>query len=114
MIPGDIGAEIADLLVAGAAAGELPAQAASLRAAGTWRPAPAGAHGGPGTYATSLPLALAGLVGRPAEQIAARLASGLADLPWISTARVTGRGYLTVTVTTGHLAALAGRIVAAE
>jgi arginyl-tRNA synthetase len=113
MIPGDIGAEIAGLLAAGAGAGELPAQAASLGAAGTWRPAPADARGGPGTYATSLPLALAGLVGRPARQIAALLASGLADLPWISTARVTGRGYLTVTVTTGHLVGLAARMATA-
>jgi arginyl-tRNA synthetase len=113
MIPGDIGAELARLLVAGAAAGELPAQAARLRAAGTWRPAPADAGGGPGTYATSLPIALAGLAGLPAAQVAAILASGLADLLWISAVRVTGGGYLTVTVTTRHLASLGARIVAA-
>jgi len=113
MIPGDIGAAIAGLLSAGAAAGELPAQAAGLWAAGTWRPAPAHAGGGPGTYSTSLPLALAALADRPARQVAALLASGLADLPWINTARVTGGGYLTVTVTTRHLAGLAARIVAA-
>lgn len=113
MITGDIGAEIAGLLATGAAAGELPEQAAGLRAAGTWRPAPADAGGGPGTYASSLPLALAGLAGRPARPVAALLASGLADLPWIGAARVTGGGYLTVTVTTRHLAGLAARIVAA-
>src|SRR5262245_8140824 len=113
MITGDIGAEIAGVLSAGAAAGELPEQAASLRAAGTWRPAPADAGGGPGTYSTSLPLALASLADRPARQVAALLASPLASLPWISSARVTGCGYLTVTVTTAHLAGLAARIVAA-
>src|SRR5258708_20081384 len=113
MIPGDIGAAIAGLLAAGGAAGELPAEAAGLWAAGTWRPAPAHAGGGPGTYSTSLPLALAALADRPARQVAALLASGLADLPWINTAGVTGGGYLTVTVTTRHLAGLAARIVAA-
>jgi arginyl-tRNA synthetase len=113
MMPGDIGAEIARLLVAGAAGGQLPARAANIRVSGTWRPAPAEAHGGPGTYATSLPIALAALVGRPARQVAALLASGLADLPWISAARVTGGGYLTVSVTTRHLAGLAARMVAA-
>ncbi len=65
MIPGDIGAAIAGLLSSGAAAGELPVQAAGLRAAGTWRPAPAHAGGGPGTYSTSLPLALAALAEHP-------------------------------------------------
>jgi arginyl-tRNA synthetase len=114
MIPGDIGVAIAGLLATGAAAGELPVRAAGLRAAGTWRPAPADAGGGPGTYATSMPLALAGLAGRPARQVAALLASGLADLPWISAAQVTGGGYLTITVTTRHLASLAARIVAAD
>jgi arginyl-tRNA synthetase len=113
MIPGDIGAEIVGLIATSAAKGELPAHAAGLGAAGTWRPAPADAGGGPGTYATSLPLALARLAGRPAGQVAALLASRLADLPWISAARVTGGGYLTITVTTLHLARLAGRIVAA-
>ena len=113
MIPGDIGAEIASLLSAAAAAGELPAQAAGLRAAGTWRPAPADASGGPGTYSTSLPFALGALADRPARQVAALLACRLADLPSISIARVTGGGYLTVTVTTRHLAGLAARIVAA-
>jgi len=113
MIPGDIGAEIAALIEAGAAGGELPAQVANLQASGTWRPAPADARGGPGTYATSLPLALAGLVGRTASEVAALLASGLADLPWISAARVTGGGYLTVSVTASHLAGLAARMVAA-
>ncbi len=112
MIPGDIGAEIARVLQIMVTSGELPPRAASLPAAGTWRPAPAGAGGGPGTYATSLPLALARLAGVAAEPVAGHLAAGLAAVPWISTARVTGRGYLTVTVTAACLAALPARIVA--
>ncbi len=112
MIPGDIGAEIARVLQAMVSAGELPSRAASLPAAGTWRPAPAGAGGGPGTYATSLPLALARLAGLAAEPVAGLLAAGLAAVPWISAARVTGRGYLTVTVTAARLAALPARITA--
>src|SRR5258706_139966 len=59
MITGDIGAEIARLLRAGASAGELPDEAAGVSAAGTWRPAPVASGGGPGIYATSVPLALA-------------------------------------------------------
>jgi arginyl-tRNA synthetase len=112
MITGDIGAEIVRLLRASAAAGELPEHAARVSVAGTWRPAPAAAGGGPGTYATSIPLVLASRTGRPAGQLAAYLAAGLAELSWIASARATGAGYLTVAVTAGHLAGLAGRIVA--
>lgn len=113
MIPGDVGAEISRLLRAGLAAGEWPAGAARVSAAGTWRPAPAAISAGAGSYATSLPLALARLTRRPAVVEAAALAAGLGDVPWISAARLTGDGYLTITVTTGHLAGLAARIVAA-
>lgn len=113
MIPGDIGAEIARLLRAGTATGEWPAGAAGVSAAGTWRPAPAALGTGAGSYATSLPLALARLTRRPPMVEAATLAAGLGGLPWISAARVTGDGYLTITVTGGHLAALPARIVAA-
>jgi arginyl-tRNA synthetase len=113
MIPADIGAEIAALLRAGAAAAEWPAAAAELRASGTWRPVPAGTGTHALSYATSLPLSLASLTRRPAASIADALASGLAILPWISAARVTGAGYLTITVTADHLAGLAARIVTA-
>lgn len=113
MIHADAGAEITRLLRAAVATGELPGQAGGLSAAGTWRPAPAQAGGGPGTYATALPLAVARVAGRAAEPIAALLAAGLGVVPWISAARVTGGGYLTVTVTPGLLAALPARIVAA-
>jgi hypothetical protein len=113
MIPGDIGAEMAALLRAGAAAGEWPEAVADLRASGTWRPVPAGAGTHALSYGTSLPLSLAGLTRRPASSIADALAGGLAILPWISAAGVTGDGYLTITVTADHLAGLAARIVAA-
>ena len=63
MIPGDLGAEIARVAAGHGRRGRAAAAAASLPAAGTWRPAPAEAGGGPGTYATSLPLALARLAG---------------------------------------------------
>ena len=114
MIPGDIGAEIARLLRAGAAAGEWPVAATELSAAGTWRPAPARIGAGARSYATSLPLSLARLTGRPATSVAAALASGLAGLPWVSAARGTGDGYLTITVTADHLTGLGARIVAGE
>ena len=83
-------------------------------AAGTWRPAPPGEGGGPGTYATSLPMLIARAAGLDARAVAARLAVELGQVPWIASARVSGPGYLTVTVTTRHLTALPARIVAAE
>jgi len=110
MIPGDIGTELARVLQDLVAAGELPAQAAGLSSAGTWRPAPAQAGGGPGTYATSLPLALAHQTGRAAVPVADLLAAALAGVPWIGSARATGAGYLTVTVTAARLAGLPARI----
>jgi arginyl-tRNA synthetase len=113
MIPGDIGAEIARLLHAGIAACEWPVAAGGLSATGTWRPTPADIGSGPRSYATSLPLSLAKLTRRPATPVAEALAGGLAALPWVSAAQVTGHGYLTITVTAGHLAGLAPRVVAA-
>ena len=95
MIPGDIGREL------------------GLRAAGTWRPAPPGAGGAPGTYATSLPFLMAGAAGAEPGEVAARLAGRLRRAAWIAAAGVTGGGYLTVTVTPEALAALAVRIPAA-
>jgi arginyl-tRNA synthetase len=94
VIPGDIGAEL------------------GLRASGTWRPAPRGA-GGPGTYATSLPFQLAEESGRPPGEEAAGLAARLRRADWISAVSVTGRGFLTVTVTPAALASLAVRFPAA-
>ena len=113
MIPADVGAEVARLLKAAVAAGDAPSSFGELSAAGTWRPAPAQAGGGPGTYATSLPLVISGLAGGAAAPVAARLAAGLGTVSWIRSARVTGDGYLTVSVTAAHLAALPARVAAA-
>src|ERR1039457_4806547 len=108
--------------------------------AGTWRPAPPGASGGPGTYATTIAFLLArraelspqhagDMPQRPAAQLrhanppqhapdpqdlAGRLAVSLRALPEISQATVTGGGYLTITVTAETLSALAARTAAAR
>jgi len=113
VIPGDIGSELAAALSAAVAAGDLPSGAAGMSPAGTWRPVPVQAGGGPGSYATSLAFRLARQHGRDPASLAEPLATRLRTVPWISEARVTGRGYLTVTVTTAHLVGLAGRIVSA-
>jgi arginyl-tRNA synthetase len=68
------------------------------------RPGPA-----PGSYASSLPFRLA-RSGRDPREVAAALAAELAREPWIAAAEVTGRGFLTVTVTHDALAGLAVRI----
>lgn len=69
--------------------------------------------GTPGRYASSLPFRLAAASGRASSDIAAALATQLADLPWLESAAVTGAGYLTITVTHEALAALAVRITVA-
>jgi arginyl-tRNA synthetase len=89
------------------------AAALGVSASGTWRPAPAGAGGAPGTYATSLAFRLADATGRTPGAVGAGLAATLEALPWISAASVTGSGYLTVTVTPEALAGLAVRVPAA-
>ena len=71
------------------------------------RPGPA-----PGSYASSLPFRLA-RPGQDPREVAAALAGRLAGEPWIAVAEVTGRGFLTVTVTHDALAGLAVRIVQA-
>ena len=111
MIPADIGAEIARLLEASIAAGDVRSNVGGLSPDGTWRPAPAQAGGGPGIYATSLPLEIARLADMAAGPVAARLAADLSAVSWIRSARVTGDGYLTVSVTADRLAALPARIV---
>jgi arginyl-tRNA synthetase len=65
--------------------------------------------GVPGGYAASVALAL----GANPRETAAVLAGLLAQEDWISTAEVTGPGYLTVTVTPGALAAVAGDVTRA-
>jgi arginyl-tRNA synthetase len=89
------------------------AAALGVRASGTWRPAPPGAGGAPGTYATSLPFRLADAAGREPGEVAAELAARLEPVGWISAACATRAGYLTVTVTAEALAGLAVRVCAA-
>jgi len=71
------------------------------------RPGPA-----PGSYASSLPFRLA-QPGQETRDVAAALAGRLAGEPWIAAAEVTGRGFVTVTVTHDTLAGLAVRIARA-
>jgi len=113
VIPGDLGAELARVLRAAAAHGNLPAAATALTASGTWRPVPAHAGAPAGSYSTSLPFALATVTGRAPGQLAGSLAEPLGAVPWISAAQQTGGGYLTITVTRAHLTGLAARIVVA-
>ena len=89
------------------------ALATPISSAGTWRPAPPGSGGAPGTYATTIAFLLArqGSTGAPA--IAAALAGRLRGLEWVRAVAVTGGGYLTVTVTADMLARLAVRITQA-
>jgi arginyl-tRNA synthetase len=89
------------------------AAALGVSASGTWRPAPPGVGGTPGTYATSLPFRLADTTDREPGEVAAGLAGMLHRVAWISAASATGGGYLTVTVTPAALAALAVRVPAA-
>ncbi|HEY7143569.1 MAG TPA: DALR anticodon-binding domain-containing protein [Streptosporangiaceae bacterium] len=114
MIPGDIGARLAAAISAAVAGGDLPAAALDRAdAAGTWRPAPREAGGAPGSYATTLPFLLGAATGLPAADVAGLLAGRLAGVSWISSASVTGGGYLTVTVTPEALARLAVRVARA-
>ena len=119
MITGDLGAALATAAAAAVASGDLPddggLSADPGLAAGTWRPVPAEAGGGPGSYATTLPFVLAhGLAAEPAR-IGRRLAAALRQVPGsarpgISDISVSGGGYLSITVTPDTLARLAIRI----
>jgi arginyl-tRNA synthetase len=90
-----------------------PALADGVALAGSWRPVPAAAGGGPGRYATTIPFLLASrLAGEPA-QIAALLAARLTEdgaPAGICRAAVTGPGYLSLTVSPETLGRLAARI----
>ncbi len=105
--------------------GGVPADLPAL-AAGTWRPVPPAAGGGPGSYATTLPFVLARRLAAAPARVAAVLAAALWPVPgesrtggpgpgWVSLseATVTGGGYLSLTVTPGTLARLAVRITQA-
>jgi arginyl-tRNA synthetase len=89
------------------------AAALGVSASGTWRPAPPGVGGAPGTYATSLAFRLGEATGRAPGEVAAGLAAALEPVAWISAASVARGGYLTVTVTPDALARLAVRVPAA-
>ena len=117
MITGDLGAALATAAAAAVASGGLAGDG-GLGAdpglmAGTWRPVPSGAGGGPGSYATTLPFVLAHRLaadpGRVAEVLAAALRPILPEAE-ISDISVTGGGYLSFTLTPDTLARLAVRI----
>ena len=122
---GDLSAALAAAASRAAAAGDLPgdgvpADLAAL-AAGTWRPVPPGADGGPGHYATTLPFVLARRLAADPARVAAVLAAALVPVPGesgpgqvgLSEVTVTGDGYLSLTVTPDTLARLAVRITQA-
>jgi arginyl-tRNA synthetase len=113
VILADLGARLAGALRAAAAEGEFPAPVARLTASGTWR-RPAASPGNParpGSYASSMPFEVAAITGRHPAEVAEVLAGHVGLLPPIASVRPSG-GYLTVTVTTEALAALAARIAA--
>jgi arginyl-tRNA synthetase len=117
---GDLSAVLAAAADMAVASGDLPGDAtlSSLPglAAGTWRPVPPEAGGGPGSYATTLPFVLAHRLAADPARVAAVLAAALRSMPGesgIGDVRVTGAGYLCITVTPDALAGLAARIARA-
>ena len=109
MITGDLSVAIAVALGTAVADGVLPSPRAPAPAP-AWRPVPAEAGGGPGSYATTLPFGLARQTGTAPARIAAVLAERLRPREEVSQAGVTGDGYLSVTVSQDTLARLAVRI----
>ncbi len=115
MITGELSAAVAAAAEAARAAGELavPPLTSGAVLAGTWRPVPAAAGGGPGSYASSIPFLLASQSAGDPAQIAAVLAARLAGAgaaAGICGAAVTGPGYLSLTVSPEALGRLAARI----
>jgi arginyl-tRNA synthetase len=117
VIIGDLSAALAAAATAAVASGGLTGDgglgAAPGLAAGTWRPVPAEAGGGPGSYATTLPFVLAHRLAADPAQVAAVLAAALRAMlaeAEISDISVTGGGYLSLTLTPDTLARLAARI----
>jgi arginyl-tRNA synthetase len=123
VITGDLGAAVRAAVSAARAAGELPGPSGpdEVPVAGSWRPVPPAAGGGPGHYATSLPFRLAGPARLTPAHVAAVLAArlrpdagrGAQPGVLISAVTPTGDGYLSVTVSHDALARLALRICAA-
>ena len=117
MIVGDLSAALATAAAAAAASGGLTGDGGLEGhpglVAGTWRPVPPEAGGGPGSYATSLPFKLAHRLAADPARIAAVLAGALRSIlaeTEISDISVTGGGYLSLTLTPDTLARLAVRI----
>ena len=122
---GDLSAVLAGAAARASAAGDLPGDGVPadlpVLVAGTWRPVPPAAGGGPGRYATTLPFVLARRLAADPARVAAVLAAALAAMPEesgagevrLSEVRVTGGGYLSLTVTPDTLARLAVRITLA-
>lgn len=117
MIIGDLSAALATAAAAAVASGGLTDDgglgADPGLAAGTWRPVPSEARGGPGSYATTLPFVLAHRLAADPARVAAVLAAALRSIlaeAEISDISVTGGGYLSLTLTPDTLARLAVRI----
>ena len=112
MITRDLGTAIAAAAAGAMADGELPSLSlpSGLPTAGSWRRPPPAAGGGPGTYATSAPFRLAGLLKQDPARIAAVLAARLRPDDLVSRAIPTGDGYLSLMVSREALAGLAIRI----
>ena len=117
MIIGDFSAALATAAAAAVASGRLTDDgglgADPGLAAGTWRPVPSEAGGGPGSYATTLPFVLAHRLAADPARVAAVLAAALRSIlaeAEISDISVTGGGYLSLTLTPDTLARLAVRI----
>jgi arginyl-tRNA synthetase len=114
---GDLSAALAAAAAAAARSGGLTGDGGLAAdpglAAGTWRPVPAEAGGGPGSYATTLPFVLAHRLAADPARVAAVLAVALRPIlaqAEISEVSVTGGGYLSLTLTPDTLARLAVRI----
>jgi arginyl-tRNA synthetase len=110
VIPADLGAELSAAIAALVADGDLPASAATVQAAGTWRPAQ---DGDPVRYATTLPIAISRATGQQPPEIAALLARRLRPVGWITAAHYADARFLTLTVSDDALAAVAVRTAAA-
>jgi len=112
VITRDLGAALTAAAIGAMKDGELPSLSlpGGLPTAGSWRPAPPGAGGGPGTYATSVPFRLAGPLRQDPARIARVLAARLPSADLVSEATPTGHGYLSLMVSREALARLAVRI----
>lgn len=116
MITRELSAAVAAAAEAAWADGELaiPPLTSGAELAGSWRPVPDAAGGGPGSYASTIAFLLANRSAEAPAHIAAVLAGRLAGpvgaAAGICRAMVTGPGYLSLTVSPEALGRLAARI----